>query len=421
MRASLGISAAREPTSAIETTKTMERRSKPTYFRKLERGLFTAFVAALCLATTSVLAEPPTTPLDARALARLTDPPLGLPPVPGIDNGLPTAAEIALGRKLLFDRRLSHVGTMSCAMCHIPEQGFTNNELKTPVGVFGLSIRRNAPTLLNVAYQETLFHDGRETGLETQVISPLLARNEMANPSIGYLIERIDSFADYDGLFEITYGEDPSIEGLGRALAAYQRSLLSGNSAFDRWRFGGEAEALGPAAQAGFALFTGKAGCVNCHTIGEASALFTDQAFHFTGIGHRRPADDAPVPVEIAPGVVVPLARQAVEAVSGPQEPDLGRYEVSLDPDDLWRFKTPSLRNVALTAPYMHDGSLGSLRAVVAFYDDPPVEHEQLDPLLAPLGLSEAEIDQLVAFLESLTGDNIAELIADARSVGVGN
>ena len=253
------------------------------------------------------------------------------------------------------------------------------------------------------------------------MISPLLARNEMANPSIGYLIERIDSFADYDGLFETTYGEDPSIEGLGRALAAYQRSLLSGNSAFDRWRFGGEAEALGPAAQAGFALFTGKAGCVNCHTIGEASALFTDQAFHFTGIGYRRPADDAPVPVEIAPGVVVPLARQAVEAVSGPQEPDLGRYEVSLDPDDLWRFKTPSLRNVALTAPYMHDGSLGSLRAVVAFYDDPPVEHEQLDPLLAPLGLSEAEIDQLVAFLESLTGDNIAELIADARSVGVGN
>ncbi len=379
---------------------------------------------ALCLVPLAAAADPlgSETDFDARALARLADPPLGLPAVPG---PRPSAAEIALGRKLLFDRRLSQVGTMSCAMCHIPEQGFTNNELKTPVGVFGLSIRRNAPTLLNVAYQQSLFHDGRETGLETQVISPLLAKNEMGNPSIGFVIARLRGLADYDGLFEAAYGGGPSIERLGRALAAYQRSLLSANSAFDRWFFGGEETALVEKAKQGFALFTGKAGCANCHLIQVKSALFTDHRFHFTGIGYRslaaRASPSGSVEVEIAPGVSVPLDRAAVQSVSGPQEPDLGRHEVTLDREDLWRYKTPGLRNVALTAPYMHDGSLATLRDVVAFYNDPGIQHPQLDPRILPLGLTSGEIDRLVAFLESLTGDNIAELIADARSVAVGN
>jgi cytochrome c peroxidase len=379
------------------------------------------FLAAMALAATALAQED----FDRRALERMEIPPLGLPPLALPAENPPTAAQIALGRKLFFDRRLSHNGTMSCGICHIPEQGFTNNELARPIGTEGRSIRRNAPGLFNVAYQESLFHDGRETGLETQVISPLLARIEMANPSIGYLIARIASLPDYEGRFEAAFGGGPTIGRLGAAIASYERSLLSANAPFDRWRYGGEMEALTPAARAGFALFTGKAGCAACHTIGDDHALFTDQLFHDTGLGYRsqrlRPADSSPVPVEIAPGVTVPVPRSVIESVGLPPESDLGRHEVTLDPADLWKFKTPSLRNVAVTAPYMHDGSLATLEEVVRFYDHGGVAHPGLDPLIRPLGLEDGEVAALVAFLESLAGDNLAELVADARSVAVGN
>ena len=365
------------------------------------------------------------TAVDAAALARIAQPPLGLPPVPLPADNPPSAVKIALGRKLFFDRRLSHNGTMSCAMCHVPEQGFTNNELATPIGVEGRGLRRNAPTILNVAYQKRLFHDGRETALETQVISPLLAPDEMANPSIGYVIDKIAGLPDYAGLFERAFGAGPSIGRLGQAIASWERSLLAADASFDRWYYGGEAAALSERQRQGYDLFIGKAGCAQCHLIGEDAALFTDGAFHNTGLGYH--ADEvaarttAPVPVEIAPGRTVMVDRKAVESVGLPRRTDLGRHEVTLDPADLWRFKTPSLRNVALTAPYMHDGSLRSLEAVVRFYDRGAVPHEALDPRIRPLGLDEHEIAALVAFLESLTSADVGALIADARSAPVGN
>ncbi len=363
--------------------------------------------------------------VDAAALARIARPPLGLPPVPLPADNPPSAAKIDLGRKLFFDRRLSHNGTMSCAMCHVPEQGFTNNELATPIGVEGRGLRRNAPTILNIAYQKRLFHDGRETALETQVISPLLASDEMANPSIGYVIAKIAALPDYAGLFERAFGAGPTIGRLGQAIASWERGLLAADAPFDRWYYGGEAGALSERQRQGYDLFIGKAGCARCHLIGERAALFTDGAFHNTGLGYH--ADEvvarttAPVPVEIAPGRTVMLDRAAVESVGLPPRTDLGRHEVTLDPADLWRFKTPSLRNVALTAPYMHDGSLRSLDAVVRFYDRGAVPHEALDPMIRPLGLGEDEVAALVAFLESLTSADIAALIADARSAPVGN
>jgi len=365
------------------------------------------------------------TAVDAAALARIAQPPLGLPPVPLPADNPPSAVKIALGRKLFFDRRLSHNGTMSCAMCHVPEQGFTNNELATPIGVEGRGLRRNAPTILNVAYQKRLFHDGRETALETQVISPLLAPDEMANPSIGYVIDKIAGLPDYAGLFERAFGAGPAIGRLGQAIASWERSLLAADASFDRWYYGGEAAALSERQRQGYDLFIGKAGCAQCHLIGEDAALFTDGAFHNTGLGYH--ADEvaarttAPVPVEIAPGRTVMVDRKAVESVGLPRRTDLGRHEVTLDPADLWRFKTPSLRNVALTAPYMHDGSLRSLEAVVRFYDRGAVPHEALDPMIRPLGLGEDEIAALVAFLESLTSVDVGALIADARSAPVGN
>ena len=185
-------------------------------------------------------------------------PPLGLPPVPIPDANPVTRPRVELGRKLFYDRRLSHNHTISCAMCHVPEQGFTVNEMATAVGIEGRSVRRNAPTLYNIAYATHFFHDGRETQLEQQVWGPLLAVNEMGNPSVGYVLERIRDLPDYAGLFEAAFdGRGPGMETLGMALSAYERTLISANSPFDRWYFGEQPEALPPAARRGFALFTG--------------------------------------------------------------------------------------------------------------------------------------------------------------------
>jgi cytochrome c peroxidase len=362
---------------------------------------------------------------DRRALARLQSPPLGLPPVRLSESKPVTIAKIALGRKLFFDRRLSLNNTMSCAMCHIPEQGFTNNELSTPIGVEGRSLRRNAPTILNVSYVDRLFLDGRENSLDSQAIAPLLAHDEMANPSAESLLARITGLADYEGLFEAAFGRGPSLALLGQAIASWERTLLAADAPFDRWRYGGQADALTWQEQQGFDIFMGKGQCAKCHLVTAGHGLFTDQAFHDTGIGYLRDVierqEESPVLVEVAPQVLVPVQREVVEQVGQPRPTDTGRYEVTREPTDRWRFRTPTLRNVAVTGPYMHDGSLPTLDAVVRHYNRGGVPHSGLDPFVTPLGLSDTEIASVVAFLQSLTASNLAVLAADARSVTVGN
>jgi len=355
---------------------------------------------------------------EADLLESITQPPTGLPAVPVPADNPVTRSRVSLGRKLFYDRRLSHNNTISCAMCHVPEQGFTVNEMATAVGIEGRSVRRNAPTLYNVAYASRLFHDARETSLEQQIWGPLLAANEMGNPSVGYVLERIRALPDYQGLFEAAFdGKGPGMEALGKALAAYQRTLVSANSPFDRWYYGGQKDALTAAAVRGFRLFSGKAGCSRCHSISATHALFTDNALHNTGIGYKasfgkpQTAGMAVDPVDSPHHATAPLATQN----------DLGRYEITRNPEDRWKYSTPSLRNVALTAPYMHDGSLGSLQAVVAFYSDGGIANPELDPLLRPLDLTSSEQDDLVAFLMSLTGDNVDTLVADALAAPVGD
>jgi cytochrome c peroxidase len=347
---------------------------------------------------------------------------LGLPPleVPAENPGTPEKVE--LGRKLFFDRRLSPNGTMSCAMCHVPEQGFTARELATPVGIEGRSVRRNAPTVLNAGFQRRLFHDGREVSLEDQVWGPLLAPNEMGNPSIGYVVERVRGLRDYDGRFEAAFGGKPVTSWrIGAALAAYQRALVAGDSRFDRWRYGGDASALRDDEKRGFDLFVGKARCATCHRVGERDALFTDHGFHNTGIGWQRTfAAPGHTRVEIAPGVFASLERKTVESFSEPPATDVGRYEITLDPRDRWAYKTPSLRNVALTAPYMHDGSLATLEAVIAFYDRGGIDNPEKSPLVVPLGLDAEERAALAAFLRALTGTGVAALVDAARRSPVG-
>ncbi len=204
----------------------------------------------------------------ADLLAYMDAPPLGLPPVPVPAANPLTAEKIELGRLLFYDRRLSHNNTFSCAMCHIPEQGFSSNELATAVGIEGRSVRRNAPTIYNVAYLERLFHDGRENTLEQQIWGPLLARNEMGNPSVGQVIDRIRSLPSYSARFDHAFpGRGVTMETVGMALASYERMLVSANSPFDRWYYGGDQAAMSADQQAGFRLFTGKANCSNCHRL----------------------------------------------------------------------------------------------------------------------------------------------------------
>jgi cytochrome c peroxidase len=360
----------------------------------------------------------------ADLLQIIRTPPLGLPTVPVPADNPITPEKISLGRKLFYDRRLSLNNTFSCAMCHIPEQGFTSNEMATAVGVEGRTVRRNSPTLYNAAYQQLLFHDGRESTLENQVWGPLLARNEMANPSIGFVIDKIKQLEDYRRMFELVFNKPPGVETIGMALASYQRTLNSANSPFDRWYFGKDRNALPAKAQRGFKLFTGKAGCNQCHLIAKDSALFTDHKLHNTGIGYAaamNKRDNPTQKVQVAPGIFVNAPAALIESVTETKANDLGRYEITQSPQDRWRYKTPCLRNVSLTAPYMHDGSIASLRAVVEFYNRGGIANESLDPLIKPLGLSEDETDKLVEFLEQLTGDNAQELVSDAFAAPVGD
>jgi len=352
----------------------------------------------------------------------VASPPIGLPAVPAPASNPITEAGVRLGRKLFFDRRLSPNNTMSCAMCHVPEHGFTHNEMQTAIGIEGRTVRRNAPTIYNVAYLQRLFVDGRETSLETQVWSPLLAINEMGNPSVGAVIERIEFLGDYSGMFEEAFDRGPGMETIGMALASYQRTLLAGSSAFDKWNVQGDRIAISESALNGFRLFTGKAGCGRCHLATGTTPLFTDNGFHNNGLGFKASTVSRAGRrvVSVAPGETLDIDTSSLDSVGGRKPGDLGLYELTGRPEDRWKYKTPSLRNVAVTGPYMHDGSMASLEAVIHFYNRGGIPNEGLDPLLRPLDLNDEEIAALVEFLEALTGGNIGELVADALAAPIG-
>jgi len=352
----------------------------------------------------------------------IQQPPLGLPAVPIPTNNPTNSKKIVLGRKLFFDRRLSLNNTFSCAMCHIPEQGFSSNEMATAVGIEGQTVRRNSPTIYNVAYASLLFHDGRENTLEQQVWGPLLASNEMGNPSVGYVVDKIKSLNDYHNLFEQSFGVHVNMMNIGQALASYERSLNSADSAFDRWHFAKKKHAVKAESKRGYQLFTGKAGCNQCHLINQNFALFTDNQLHNTGIGYLESMQKTPelIKIQVAPGMFVNLESESLAAVTDPNLSDLGRYEISQDPKDRWKYKTPTLRNIALTAPYMHNGSKSTLEEVVQFYNQGGVSNKNLDSFIKPLHLTTTEINDLVEFLKSLTGSNVNQLVSDAFAAPLG-
>ncbi len=374
-----------------------------------------------CTGSTPCVSSPPAPlavaaaapPATAAAAAAGPEAALGLPPLPHAVDQAP--AKVALGRKLFFDRRLSFNGTMSCAMCHVPEEGFASRASRLGIGIEGKSLRRNAPTVLNVAWQTALFWDGRENNLVTQAWSPLLHADEMANPSVGHVMSTIAGLPDYANLFEAAFdGRPASMDTVGQALASYEATLVAADSAFDRWYFAGQADALNAAEQRGFALFTGKARCAQCHAVQREGTLLSDGRFHVTGAGANAALPER-VQIELIPGVRAEISRRELASITEPGTTDLGRFELSLLEADRRAFRTPSLRNVALTAPYMHDGSLAQLADVIRFYDRGGGDVEGKTPLLQTLHLSDTEQDDLVAFLHSLSSPHAATLAAAAR------
>lgn len=320
----------------------------------------------------------------------LTEPPLGLGDMPEPVSNPMSDAKAELGRTLFFDKNLSADGTVSCATCHEPEQAFAQTGVAIPKGVGERSGRRNAPSLFNVGYARSLFYDGRSESLEDQAWAPLLAQDEMGNPSTEVVIERLQASTNYPALFDAAFGENenPKVSSIhsnhvAAALAAFQRTLVSGNSKFDQWNWG-KAE-FDEIEQRGHDLFSGQAQCWQCHILRGETFLFSDQKFHNTGVLERNQQ----------------LLRPATAATSKKMQkpPDLGRFEITGEVHDRGAFKTPSLRNVEQTAPYMHDGSIPTLREVVEFYN------EGVGPDVQALGLSDEEITALVVFLKLLSSE----------------
>lgn len=305
---------------------------------------------------------------------QLLRPPLGLPAVP-IPAGYAYSEElVSLGRDLFFDASLSTNRKLSCASCHDPTLAFSNGKPRG-VGAGNITGARNVPSLLNVAYRSLLHWDGSSASLELQTKFPMSHVHELDSHYLE-LLARVRNRADYARRFaEVGISVPIEFEDIARALATYQRSLLSGNSPFDRYLYGHESSALSPSARRGLELFRGKAGCVSCHVIGDASSLLADNEFHNTGVGYTSEGF-----------------------------PDLGWGGVSYGHHS-GMFVTPSLRNIALTAPYMHDGSILTLEEVIDFYDGGGGKNPDLDTKIKPLQLTELERKDLDAFLRSLTGD----------------
>jgi cytochrome c peroxidase len=344
----------------------------------------------------------------ARNGADLRQPPLGLPPlaIAAQDFGASTSLQhrrISLGRMLFFDRSLSSNGTMSCAMCHVPDQGFTSNATSLSVGLEGKSLRRNAPSLLNVAWMQVLFHDGRAKTLEEQAWMPLLHPDEMGNPSEAAVLQKIRANARYLQAFAAAYpGQSVTRSTVAHAIAQFERTLVVANTRFDRWRFGGEFGAMSPPEIKGYELFAGKAGCARCHTIERTYALFTDQKFHATGAGRQR-QDDRRLSVQVSPDQRLSIDANTLKPFAESRQVDLGRFEVTGLAQDRFAFRTPTLRNVAKTAPYMHDGSLASLDAVIDFYAQGGGRISDGSSVLPPIALDPAEKKALVHFLHALS------------------
>lgn len=288
-------------------------------------------------------------------------------PMPEIpeDNQL-SEERVALGKKLFFDPLLSRDSTISCGSCHFQENSFADPR-QLSVGIDGRLGLRNSPSLANIAYRENFFFDGGVPSLELQVAAPIEDHNEF-DFNLVDLVARLKAHPTYPAEFKEAYGTEPSAYSLSRAIASFERTILSGNSAYDQFKRGNN-NALSDSEKRGMQLFfSDQTACGNCHS----GFNFTNEEFINIGLYNDFSADP-------------------------------GRRRVTALEEDIGKFKVPSLRNVAVTAPYMHDGSMATLEEVVDFFDSGGQAHPNKSPLVQPLGLSNQEKADLIAFLKSLT------------------
>jgi cytochrome c peroxidase len=346
------------------------------------------FVGLLACATLGTASEAPV--------------PLGLPPIPHAQKSS-NQRVVELGRELFSDPRLSADGKVSCSKCHIPRLAFSDGHPRAHGRADEIETR-NTPSLLNALYLDALFWDGRSASLESQALAPLTNPAEHAFRSESEIVAAVRHNPSYVRAFQNAFRVGTAhidAKLVTRALAAYERTLLAGDSAFDRYLYGHDSAAMTQAAVRGLVLFRGRAGCSSCHTIGSSSALLTDGDYHVSPMGLPDVATKnlGRIALEIAETAKAGDHSKLEHLIAtDPNVAALGRFVVTLNPRDIGTFRTPSLRNVALTAPYMHDGSVATLSQAV---DEELYRRGRI--LKYPIPLTVNERRDLVAFLNSLT------------------
>lgn len=321
----------------------------------------------------------------------------GLAPADNASN----EARIALGRKLYFEPRLSKDGSVACATCHDVTRGFTDRR-NTAEGIGDQIGQRNSPTTLNAVFFSSQFWDGRAGSLEEQALLPIVNPIEMGQPNGAAVVATIANDVEYQKAFQSAYGRAVNYEDIGRAIATFERTLVFLDAPFDRFARG-DANAISRDAQAGWALFNGKARCTSCHQMSSSNPAGTDSRFHNIGVSARHQNFEQ-------------LAKQGLEALKKDSSKEtidklalqtnlseLGRFVVTRNRSDIGAFKTSALRNVGITAPYMHDGSMATLWDVMDHYNKGGEVNPYLDGGIEPLALTETEVAQVVAFLFTLT------------------
>ena len=335
--------------------------------------------------------------------------PLGLPPLPVPADNPITPEKVKLGDKLFHDSRFSTTGEVSCSTCHERDKSFTDH-LPVSEGIKKLKGTRNAPTVINAAYLETQFWDGREPSLEAQSGQPFLNPVEMGLENYDPILKIVQSDPEYMQLFQQAFGktgDDITIVEVQKAIATFERTIIGGDSPFDRYFYGGDKTAMSPAAIRGLKVFVEQGRCVSCHVIEQTQALFTDNRFHMIGVA----AQQMPKDLDELSAAVQDVKEKGTDiaVLSNAKSSSLGRFAVTRDLTNIGAFKTATLRNIDLTAPYMHDGSLKTLEEVVQFYNNGG-KLKETDPLpellsggIRPLNLSEKQQADLVEFLKALT------------------
>jgi cytochrome c peroxidase len=375
-------------------------------------GLWSALVLSdrPTVAVSVARASAQAAPAEARTIATL---PMGvsaklyeLAVPPGSE---PKPERVRLGDKLFNDKRLSADNTVACATCHEPAKGFVDGKPLSE-GIAKRHTARNSPTVLNALFNASQFWDGRAATLEDQAKLPILNENEMGMKSPDDVVAKLRGIPEYVSEFRAVFGRDITYDDLAAAIAAFERTKFSGEAPFDRF-IAGDDKAISPAARRGWTLFNGKARCNSCHAGNAVAPLFSDQKFHNIGIAAHK-TNFVALAREALAVVRTGDQKQIDELAIGSKFTELGRFLVTKHENEIGAFKTSTLRNIAITGPYMHDGSMKTLWDVMDHYNKGGVANPFLDGGMQRLGLSEAEIDDLVAFLFTLTDKAYAPVAA---------